>query len=165
MELVILYLQNKSLLFIKLLYNSQAFYYSNSENIYGIEINEELYEIQKKMVSNYNMGNRITVIHDDILNQNDLLSTFDVVILNNVFEFFMEIDKQIQIWRFLKSKLKKGCFLITIPSTEETFMTLEVYDEFSKWLQRIPVCQEEKNLLYEEEDELEFHDMYLYSVK
>jgi hypothetical protein len=46
--------------------------------------------------------------------------------MNNVFEFFMEPEQQISIWRFLRQTIKSGTLLVTIPSLEETFSCLQV---------------------------------------
>jgi hypothetical protein len=49
------------------------------------------------------------------------LDKADIVIMNNVFQFFSPIDVQQQLWQFLYKSLKhrKGALLITIPSLQE----------------------------------------------
>ncbi|XP_077293065.1 uncharacterized protein LOC143916056 [Arctopsyche grandis] len=142
-----------------------AYFYSNAKTIYGIEMNKELCNVQQEIIKFNKMDDRIYVIHDDVLNQGDIIDTFDIVILNNVFEFFLESNQQIVIWRFLKNNLKKNCLVVTIPSVEETFVSLDIYEEFSNWLKLIPVHQHENGLLLDDDIEADFHDMYLYVIK
>lgn len=143
----------------------QAYFYTNAKNIFGIEINEQLHKIQKQIITDYNLNDRIQIINDDILNRGDIMDTFDIVILNNVFEFFLDSEQEIKIWRFLKNKLKKGCLVATIPSVEETFVRLDVFEEFSSWLKLTAVQQPENGFLLDDEDEADFHEMYLYTIK
>jgi hypothetical protein len=55
------------------------------------------------------------------LNRANLLEKADIVIMNNVFQFFSPVDVQQQLWKFLHTHLKarKGALLITIPSLQE----------------------------------------------
>ena len=68
------------------------------------------------------MKNRIKVICDDILNHQEILKNADVVIMNNVFEFFAPGSELEKLWKFVVSSItKKGCKIVTIPSIEESF--------------------------------------------
>jgi len=62
------------------------------------------------------------LIHADIQSHPTLLSnTADIIILNNVFQFFTTRPAQQTIWRFLKAETSKRCGLavVTIPSLQE----------------------------------------------
>nr|CAD7397820.1 unnamed protein product [Timema poppensis] len=51
---------------------------------------------------------RVQVMNSDIVCQPELVSSADVVVLNNVFQFFLELDKQADMWRFLRSICEAG---------------------------------------------------------
>jgi len=58
------------------------------------------------------------------MNQREVLAKADVVIMNNVFEFFLDTTTQQKIWDWMiKVPLKKGCKIVTIPSLKENFVS------------------------------------------
>jgi hypothetical protein len=62
------------------------------------------------------------------MNKPELLANADVVVLNNVFEFFAPGEKQETLWKFIKSNVtKKGCKIVTIPSIQESLEHAEVF--------------------------------------
>jgi len=69
---------------------------------------------------------RIEIIEANIADRPDVVVSADVIILNNVFEFFLEPKEQISIWRFLRQTIKPGTLLVTLPPLEETFSHLQV---------------------------------------
>jgi chemotaxis methyl-accepting protein methylase len=69
---------------------------------------------------------RIEIIEANIADRPDVILSADVIIMNNVFEFFMELEEQISIWRFLKQTIKPGTLLVTVPPLEESFSHLQV---------------------------------------
>ncbi len=60
----------------------------------GVEMNAALCEIQKHVIDNCGMGNGVAVLCSDIREQGDLLQTADIVIMNNVFCFFLPPQEQ-----------------------------------------------------------------------
>ncbi|ESO85583.1 hypothetical protein LOTGIDRAFT_107662 [Lottia gigantea] len=96
-EYVLPDLRNKTILDVgsrtgALLYG--AFLYSSCYKIFGVEIDKTFFDIQQKFLEKYNMSERIQVFNDDIINKGDILKAADVVIMNNVFEFFMDKSAQ-----------------------------------------------------------------------
>jgi len=69
---------------------------------------------------------RIEVVEANIADRPDVVVSADVIIMNNVFEFFLEPEKQISVWRFLRQTIKPGTLLVTVPPLEETFSHLQV---------------------------------------
>ena len=69
---------------------------------------------------------RINVIHGDIQDQADLLRKADVIVLNNVFEFFVDSDLQVKIWHLLKLMLKKGCQIVSLPPLNQALANINV---------------------------------------
>jgi len=64
--------------------------------------------------------NRIKVYCDNILNRATELQNADIVVLNNVFQFFIKkVAAQRKLWNFLHDNItKKGTIIIAMPSLE-----------------------------------------------
>eukprot|EP01135_Chromosphaera_perkinsii_P004374 Nk52_evm25s279 gene=Nk52_evmTU25s279 len=115
-----------------------AFYYSNIENITGVEINPFFCSLQKDIIQKFNLGDRVIVVEGDILDQKTLVSTSDIVVLNNVFQFFVEeCEMQKNIWNFLREHVKKGALLVTSPSIPELLQSCQCSFEADKWVEEI----------------------------
>ena len=61
------------------------------------------------------------IVNDNLLNRDTLVQGADIIIMNNVFQFFAPVEIQRQLWEFLYSNIrhKKGTILITIPSLQD----------------------------------------------
>ena len=59
-----------------------------------MEVNSYFCELQLQVVGKYKMEDRIQVICSDICSQASLLQEADIIILNNVFEFFSSPEDQ-----------------------------------------------------------------------
>ncbi|KAF9158609.1 hypothetical protein DFQ26_007432 [Actinomortierella ambigua] len=117
-------LRNKTLLDVgsrlgAVLYAGHLF--TEAKKLIGVEMNEYFCSLQTEMVRKHRLQDRIQIVHDNLLNQADLLKSADVVIMNNVFQFFAPMETQRQLWEFLYKQLKgrKGAILVTIPSLQD----------------------------------------------
>ncbi|KTG44964.1 hypothetical protein cypCar_00016623 [Cyprinus carpio] len=96
-------------------------------------------------VEKYGFSDRIQVIHADIRSQAALVQNTDVLIMNNVFEYFMEPSDQMQAWLFISQNFrKKGALLVTVPSIQEALALLQdaVFLEtlaLSRWIEEVPL--------------------------
>ncbi|RUO96074.1 hypothetical protein BC936DRAFT_142669 [Jimgerdemannia flammicorona] len=100
----------------------QGYLFTDAKKLIGIELNEWFCNLQRDIIKKHRMTNRIEVIHADIQTHPMLLSTTsDIVIMNNVFQFFSTHSAQQVIWRFLKSETAKrrGLVMVTLPSLQE----------------------------------------------
>ena len=68
--------------------------YSHASQIIGVEMNSYFYELQLSIIAKYNLGSRLQVICSDVCQQAELLQRADVIVLNNVFEFFCTQEEQ-----------------------------------------------------------------------
>ncbi|XP_016395179.1 uncharacterized protein LOC107729256 [Sinocyclocheilus rhinocerous] len=122
-----------------------GYLYSASSQLVGIEISSEFVKLQTMAVEKYGFSDRIQVIHADIRSQSDLVQNTDVLIMNNVFEYFMEPSDQMQAWLFISQNFrKKGALLVTVPSIQETLALLKdaVFLEtlaLSQWIEEVPL--------------------------
>ena len=57
-------------------------------------MNQQLCELQRQVISRYNLGSRVEVICSDVRLQAAALQSADLIILNNVFEFFCSLEEQ-----------------------------------------------------------------------
>ncbi|KAM4664510.1 uncharacterized protein O3C94_012591 isoform 2-T2 [Discoglossus pictus] len=112
-----------------------GYVYSAASRLCGVEINDEFCNHQENIIKKYHFEDRIQVFHSDICSQKSLLQDADVVVLNNVFEYFLDKVEQLKAWTFLYENLKKrGCLLVTVPSLQESLDKLQVsYDEHTTW--------------------------------
>ncbi|ETN78965.1 methyltransferase domain protein [Necator americanus] len=102
----------------------------------GVEINEEFIKLQEDVIRKFSLQN-IEVVHADIRNKEDLVSQADMIIMNNVFSFFMNADEQASCFEFIHKYAKKGCFIIHNPEIETVFAHLKLPFTTKEWLQRI----------------------------
>ncbi|XP_053366153.1 uncharacterized protein zgc:109986 [Clarias gariepinus] len=120
-----------------------GYLYSAAAQLVGVEICEEFVKLQTMTVEKYGFSDRIQVIHADICSQAVLLQNADVLIMNNVFEYFMEPKDQVRAWQFIKQNfLKQGALLVTVPSLQETLMSLQETNgapAIANWMQEVPL--------------------------
>lgn len=72
--------------------------FSKASKLIGIEMNKYFCDLSTEMLRQHKMNDRSEVVHGDIRDNAKLLASADVVVLNNVFEFFFEHDKQAALW-------------------------------------------------------------------
>ncbi|XP_074548367.1 uncharacterized protein LOC141806644 [Halichoeres trimaculatus] len=116
-----------------------GYLFSSASQLVGVEICEDFVKLQNDMVLKYNLTDRIQVLHSDVCQQNVLLQNADVLVMNNVFEFFMEPTLQVRAWRFIMENFrKKGSLLVTVPSLQESLNTLKETLQ-PGWVEELPV--------------------------
>ncbi|XP_060150736.1 uncharacterized protein [Globicephala melas] len=68
------------------------------------------------------------VLHADICTQGSLLQNADVIIMNNVFEYFLNEAEQARAWEYISHNVRKrGSLLVTVPSLEDSLSSLQIY--------------------------------------
>lgn len=119
--------------------------YSAAAQLVGVEISLEFVQLQTMAVEKYGFSDRIQVIHGDIRSQSALLQNADVLIMNNVFEYFMQPSDQMQAWQFISQNFrKKGALLVTVPSIQESLALLQENVSLemlplSQWIEEVPL--------------------------
>nr|KAF6387540.1 hypothetical protein mMyoMyo1_008032 [Myotis myotis] len=80
------------------------------------------------------------VLHADICTQDSLLQNADVIIMNNVFEYFLDEAEQARAWECISHNVRKqGSLLVTVPSLEESLSGLQVSIQLSSWVEEVPL--------------------------
>jgi hypothetical protein len=101
-----------------------AHIFSSPSNIIGIEMNGELCHIAQKTAQQFQMLDRIQIIHGELSTRLDLVTSADVIVLNNVFDWFAPVDIQVKLWQMLRQHVKSGSLMLTIPSIPESLNRL-----------------------------------------
>ncbi|KAM9092068.1 uncharacterized protein [Eschrichtius robustus] len=80
------------------------------------------------------------VLHADICTQGSLLQNADVIIMNNVFEYFLNEAEQARAWEYISHNVRKqGSLLVTVPSLEDSLSGLQVNIQLSPWVEEVPL--------------------------
>uniref|UniRef100_A0A452HXS0 Uncharacterized protein n=1 Tax=Gopherus agassizii TaxID=38772 RepID=A0A452HXS0_9SAUR len=109
-----------------------GYLYSSASQLYGVEMNADFCQLQEMIITKYQFTDRVQVLHSDICTQASLLQNADVVVMNNVFEYFLDRLEQARAWEFISHNMrKKGSLLVTVPSLEESISNLQVRGSFS----------------------------------
>lgn len=144
-----------------------AYHFSPIKKIVGVEINSELCDLQQKITEKYRMHDRIEIRCADICSEPTLLEQADIMVLNNVFEFFLSMDQQIRTWRFIREHVTKpGCVLVTVPSLEEaTEFNNKPCIDVNSWVKPCIVNYDVPEISLLEEDLDELQNIFFYQVK
>ncbi|XP_043284982.1 uncharacterized protein [Venturia canescens] len=111
-----------------------AYAYTDAKRIIGVEMNKEFCDLQNEIIRKYKMENRLEIINSRIEEAAEVVKSADVLILNNVFEFYLSESEEKEIWKFLHANLKSGSFVVSRPAISETFATLETGIRLDEWL-------------------------------
>lgn len=144
-----------------------AYHFSPIKKIVGVEINSELCDLQQKITEKYRMHDRVEIRCADICSEPTLLEQADIMVLNNVFEFFLSMDQQIRTWRFIREHVTKpGCVLVTVPSLEEaTEFNNKPCIDVNSWVKPCIVNYDVPEISLLEEDLDELQNIFFYQVK
>ncbi|XP_035761746.1 uncharacterized protein zgc:109986 [Neolamprologus brichardi] len=74
----------------------QGYVYSSASRLLGLEISEAFVRLQDSMLHKYKLTDRVQVLQADVCTQDILLQNTDVVVMNNVFEYFLEPEQQVR---------------------------------------------------------------------
>ena len=101
------------------------------------------------------MQSRIEVICGDVRSHAALIASADVIVMNNVFDFFLPAEIQREIWLNLRQLFKPGALLLTNPCIENTLTQLGI--QINGWLQKLP---NNNNSNCEQSSEMDLTQLY-----
>ncbi|XP_015109787.1 uncharacterized protein LOC107036363 [Diachasma alloeum] len=113
-----------------------AYVYTDADKIIGVEMNKDWCDLQNEVVRKHKMDKRIEIINKRIEDAGDVVREADVVVLHNVFEFYLSEEEQRNVWKFLKEHIKKGAFVISRPSIASCLSTLDTGIDVDRWIER-----------------------------
>ena len=133
-----------------------AYFYTPSKAIIGIEMNEDLCQLQARTIAKFSMMDRISVVCAEMSTRPDLLERADVIILNNVFEFFTPgSEVRRQLWLTIMKNVKPGSFLVIFPGLDKSMISEGLgYKEF---VEEVGPFQKAENCLKIEDESAKIH--------
>ncbi|XP_002158994.3 uncharacterized protein LOC100211334 [Hydra vulgaris] len=114
-----------------------AYVYSEAESIIGIEMNSELCKLQNEIITRFKLTNRIKIVEGNMIDKSDIIKSAHVVVLNNVFEWFVSVEEQNELWRFLHKTLPKDCIIVATPEIDKSLDLLSTGIVLDLWLKEI----------------------------
>lgn len=115
-----------------------GYLYSSASQLYGVEMNADFCQLQEMTITKYQFIDRIKVVHADICTQASLLQKADVIVMNNVFEYFLDRLEQARAWEFIACNVRKrGSLLVTVPSLKESLSKLQTDIQLSQWVEEV----------------------------
>ncbi|XP_055464688.1 uncharacterized protein LOC129678040 [Psammomys obesus] len=140
-----------------------GYLYSSALQLCGVELNGEFCQLQEMIIKKYQFSDRIKVLHADICTQSALLQSADVIVMNNVFEYFLTEAEQASAWdSIIHNVRKRGSLLVTVPSLQDSLMSLQINLQLSSWVEEIPLHLEEYPQMDADREALE--QIHLYKV-
>ncbi|KAL3989954.1 hypothetical protein ACH3XW_29725 [Acanthocheilonema viteae] len=112
-------------------------YGSGLVNAIGIEMNKDFCELQKKVIEINGMDANVKVINDDVRKQAEVVGAADVIVLHNVFSFFLPLADQTECWEFLYKSVRPSAAIISNPAVEAVTDHLILSFRISDWLEKI----------------------------
>ena len=116
-----------------------AYVYSEAKKIIGIEMNAELCKLQKEIIARFKLTNRITIVEGNMIDMADIIKSAHVVVLNNVFEWFISVEEQNELWKFLHRTLPRDCIIVASPEIDKSLSLLNTGIVLDLWLKEIPI--------------------------
>ena len=101
-----------------------AYVYANNSFICGIEMNPDVCQVAMKTIENFQMQDRVQIVNAELSTRADLVQAANVIVLNNVFDWFVPMDVQVKLWQFIRQNTQSGTLMVTIPSIEESLRKL-----------------------------------------
>lgn len=148
------------------LYGAHTF--TAAKRIIGVEMNEELCELQLEMIGKYEMTDRIEIVNKRVEDCPELVRDSDVIVLNNPFEFYVAESVHTEIWKFLRANIRRGTILVTRPSIETTLKDLQTGISIDEWVKPFDYeeTREDKPQAYSSSsfDSSEYSDIKCYKV-
>ena len=89
---------------------------------------------------NFGMADDVAIICDDVRNRTSELAVGDVIVLNNVFQFFLPPQDQMQCWQFLKQHVKKGAVIVSNPALAIVTSHLSLDFALNDWVDQVRTC-------------------------
>lgn len=108
--------------------------------VIGVELSGYFVNLQREVAAHFGMT-RVSIVESDVLSGEGLaaIGSADVLVLNNVFQWFHEPERQRGLWEQLRAVLKgrEGVTLVTVPSVEQLITPLGL--DAAEWLEPLPL--------------------------
>lgn len=115
-----------------------AFAYSGSNAIVGVEINDQWCQLQAKIIKEFHMEERVSVLCGDVCQFPVEVRRSRVLILHDMFTFFLDQAQAGVVWRFLHENVSPGALLVTCPPMDRLPGWAEAGIQLDGWLEQEP---------------------------
>ncbi|KAK2149332.1 hypothetical protein LSH36_455g06103 [Paralvinella palmiformis] len=138
-----------------------AYLYSDASRIVGVEMNAEFCHLQQKVIEKYKMEHRVQP-------PNFLSLPADVVVMNNVFEFFanVEMQKSIQMAAFCRMFKASPYTVIVKASTvgRKLYLLTELLNGWLMPVNRPEMLIAAEYALFDDHNDSDISEIYMYSI-
>lgn len=111
----------------------------SSVTVYGSKIQHagalHLDKVNRSQLIIFPFQSRVEVFTGDIRQFPHLVSSADVVVMHNVFEFFAPPEVQRDLWLALRQLIKRGALILTSPSLDQALSTLDTNIQLDQWVE------------------------------
>jgi len=127
-----------------------GYVYTKAKELIGVELNKDWCKTQNEIINRFKLQDRVKIVHGDIINNASVVKKSNVIILHNVFEWFMSPKQQEDIWNFLYSTIEPGTIIAAAPPIEISLALLNTSIVVDDWVKERTVehdhCIEETEL-------------------
>lgn len=107
---------------------------------------------------------RVEVLTGDVRLYPQLVSSADVVVMHNVFEFFAPPDVQRDLWLALRQLIKRGALILTSPALDQALSTLDTNIQLDQWVEQLSTPSNNSSMDDDEDSVAEMDLVHLYRV-
>ena len=135
--------------------------YSPHAKFFGVEMNRELATLTAETLQKWGLGDRGAVACQDLRQSQNLVVSANVVVLHNVFQFFLPPQEQAECWLYLKQQVVPGTLILSSPALPEQQLPFDA----TTWVTELP--SQDKAAKYAGSDEELFEELsnlHLYRV-
>jgi len=105
---------------------------------------------KKKIIKKFKLGDKIKVIENDIRNEKEILSTSDIIIIYNSYEWFTQTQDLKDIWEYTLTSIKSGAYIITTPSIQTSLKDGDITEfSYKDYLELIDSNEENEIFFYQ----------------
>lgn len=129
-------------------------------------------DVQTKMITQFGMTDKVSIYNDTIQSTigQELLINANILIMNNVFQFFTKNDNNVMmdvesVWKMIRTLFcKSGSIIVTVPSLDEMKNEMKSAGiDLEKWVEKLEVEIDFEN--FSEEDAEGLANIHFYKVK
>lgn len=114
-----------------------SLYGCGKATVTGVELNQDFVKLQEEVIRDYSLQN-VKVVCADIRAESDLVNQADLIVMNNVFSFFLDPEEQAACFEFIYKHAKKGCLIVHNPEIDTVLKHLKLSFTTNEWLEKIP---------------------------
>lgn len=143
-----------------------AYLLTRAKCLIGVEMNKELCHLQSQVCNRFGFNDRVQIHCSEMTTRMDLFQQADVVILNNVFEFFIseEGGARAAMWKFLRKAMRPGTLVVCSPPIDKSISKIDTGIDVHSWVEEISPFRTTAERVKDPEKGEDIAEFYLYKV-